>query len=172
MPGKNDWAVTCRNNLEEIDLKLTFEEIKALSIQRFMTKVSKAVSKYALSYLNQEKLKLRKVLHITHSVLRIENYLLPKSTSIIQAKFTFHARTRMLDVKLNYKNRPHLDLKCPLCRDPESLDSQQHLLLCTSLSDNNLTQLGGPVYSDLFCTEVLKQIVVATFLVERFKLRK
>ena len=61
---------------------------------------------------------------------------------------------------------------CPLCRDPESLDSQQHLLLCTSLADNNLTQLEGPAYSDLFSTEVLKQIAVATLLVERFKLRK
>ena len=78
----------------------------------------------------------------------------------------------MLDVKANLKNKAHLNLMCPLCRDPESLDSQQHLLLCTSLTDNNLTQLEGPVYGDLFSTEALKQIAVATLLVERFKLRK
>ena len=96
-PLKNDWALTCRKNLMELSLDITLDEIKALSKQRFLNKVKTAVSKLALTYLTVEKQKLSKVLHITHSVLRLENYLLPKATTIQLAKFTFHARNRMLD---------------------------------------------------------------------------
>ena len=134
--------------------------------------MSKAVSKIALSYLNKEKLKLRKVLHINHSILRIASYLLPRRTSIKDAKFIFHARTRMLDVKTNFKNKPHLDLLCPLCRDVNSFDNQQHLLKCTSLMDSTIILLDGPVYEDLFSDDVMQQIAVANVLVTKFTKRK
>ena len=109
------------------------------------------------------------MLHITHSVLRLENYLLPKSTGIQLAKFTFHARNRMLDLKTNFKNKAHTDFLCPVCKDPASLDSQQHLLQCALLTDNQVAQLDDvPEYGDLFSTNVKKQIAVATLLASMF----
>ena len=173
-PHKNDWALTCKKDLEELKLELTFDEIKSLSKQRFMTKVSKAVTKLALSYLITEKQKLTKVLHISYSVLKMEKYFLPNATSIKMVKFIFHARSRMLDLKSNYKNKVHADNHCPVCKDPSSVDSQQHLLECASLADDLMIQQSetGPAYDDLFSTDVKKIISVAKVLADRFQKRK
>jgi hypothetical protein len=54
-PTKNEWAVTVRQDLEELELNLKFYEIKRLSKEQFKTKVSKAMSKIALAYLLKEK---------------------------------------------------------------------------------------------------------------------
>ena len=44
-PLRNDWSLYCRKDMEEIELKLTFEEIQSMSKDRFKAIVSKAVTK-------------------------------------------------------------------------------------------------------------------------------
>ena len=34
-PEKNDWGFTCEKNIEDLNLNITFEEIKAMKDQRF-----------------------------------------------------------------------------------------------------------------------------------------
>ena len=51
-------------------------------------------------------MKHTKVLYIQHNKVEIQGYLLPKNvTSIQHAKFTFQARTRMLDLRANFKQK-------------------------------------------------------------------
>ena len=40
-PSKNDWAVTVRQDLEELELNLTFDEIQCLSKQKFLEQCQK-----------------------------------------------------------------------------------------------------------------------------------
>ena len=179
-PSKNDWALTIRQDLEELDLNVSFNEIKSLSKQQFKTKVSKAMSRIALEYLLKEKNKGGgeegqggKVAHIQFKELKIQEYLEPNSTSIQLSKFIFHARSRMLDMKVNFKNRPHSDLLCLTCRAPDSLDSQQHLLECPSLMDTEVVnQDEVPKYLDLFSNDIKKQTIVASVLEKKFRKRK
>jgi hypothetical protein len=42
-PSKNVWAGTLRQDLEELEFKLTFDEIQRLSKQQSKTKVSRAM---------------------------------------------------------------------------------------------------------------------------------
>ena len=72
----------------------------------------------------------------------------------------------------SFKNKRHLDLLFPLCRDVDSFDNQQHLLKCTSLMDSTIILLDGPVYEDLFSDDLMKQIAVANVLVTKFTKRK
>ena len=89
------------------------------------------------------------------------------------SKFIYHARSRMLDLKVNFKNRPHSDLLCPVCRNPDSLDSQQHLLQCPSLIDTEMVNPSeAPKYMDLFSNDVKKQTAVAFVLEKKFGKRK
>ena len=172
-PLRNDWSLTARQNLEELGLNLNFNEISKMSKGQFHAKASKAMSKLAFEYLLKEKNKAGeggKTSHIQYSELKVQSYLLPNQTSVKMAKFIFHARSRMLDCKNNYKNRNHADMFCSICRDPESLDSQQHLLICPSLVDADMVSAGSNIqYEDLFTDNVMKQEAVATILEKRLK---
>ena len=76
----------------------------------------------------------------------------------------------MLDLATNYPNKYKSKL-CQLCRDGKSLDSQEHLLNCPKLRNENQV-LGKMAYKDLFGDDIGKQIEVAKVLKEQFKKRK
>ena len=168
---KNDWALTCRKDMNELELKLTHEEIRKMSTQKFKSLVRNATNKLALNFLLAEKNKLSKVLHIQFTELKSQAYLLPQKISLKLAKFIYQARSRMLEVKTNYGNRNHINLFCPLCHDPTSTDTQQHLLHCVSLADNSVVQ-GVPQYDDLFSKDVNKLLKIAIVMEEKYLKRK
>ena len=89
-------------------------------------------------------------------------------------KFIFHARSRMLDVRENFKNKytkTSTLTKCPLgCAD---LDNQEHLLLCTKIENSSLISMKyQPNYQDLFSQASDKQIKIGIILQERLEKRK
>ena len=65
-PLKNDWSLTCREDLKSLTINLTYEEIRDLSKDQFKRNVKKAVSIQAFRYLLAEKSKLGKVNDIDH----------------------------------------------------------------------------------------------------------
>ena len=115
----------------------------------------------------------------------MQPYLLPSSNlTNTFSNFVFLARCRMLDMKSYYKGS-HQNLNCNLCssdkvpneRDPHTKyheDSQQHLLLCDEMNQNEVVNPihQGLMYEDLFSVDILKQIQLAIFLKSRFELRK
>ena len=67
--------------------------------------VKKACDKKALEFLNKKKEGHSKVLHLSHPNWEQQPYLKPNQmVSIDEAKFIFLLRTRMLDIKTNYRN--------------------------------------------------------------------
>ena len=125
-PQRNDWSLTCRKDLEE--LNLTFKQIGTQSKNKFKELVAKAITKMAFTYLLTEKAKLSKVSHIKYTEFKIQEYFAPNVTSLKSTKFLYHARSRILDVRKNYKNKYNGDLLCQVCGDLSSSDDQEHLL--------------------------------------------
>ena len=71
----------------------------------------------------------------------------------------FKMRTRMFDVRNNFRNMYASDAKCPLCQ--EGCDTQEHLLKCETL----LEAYGKPVlveYEDIFSknTDALLKVTI------------
>ena len=93
-------------------------------------KVREAIQKTAFTYLCAEKEKLSKVKSVPHSDIKMEQYLQPSVLEINQSKLLFSLRSRMLEVKVNFKNK-YSDLKCPICK--ESNDSQEHVFECEQI---------------------------------------
>ena len=58
-----------------------------------------------LAYLNSGKERYSKVKHITHSVLDMQDCLKPNDLSIKESKFTFAARSRMVDIRGNHSGQ-------------------------------------------------------------------
>ena len=163
-PVKNDWIETVKQDFETLNMELDMDGIKAMSEISFKRKVRKAVESEGLKYLN--KLKKgdgnntghSKVAHIEHKKLEMMDYLKPNIIAIEKAKFIFLIRNRMLDIKNNFKNR-YDNLLCIACKEVE--ETQEHLLACKALVDDNIVVDTFPRYDELFGVELNPKIVIA-----------
>ena len=171
-PLKTDWCNTVENDLKEYEIYQTYKEIKAMSEEKFKSVVKYKIKVKALQFLNELKSKHTKVLHIEHTTLSIQEYLLPPQVVEIQlAKFLFQSRTRMLECKDNFSHKYKLEeMGCPLGCNTK--DSQKHLFECDKLITSCVTKNNQPSYEDLFSDNVSSQLEVATILRERLKTRK
>ena len=168
-PVKDDWTLTVLDNLRDLGIKHTFEEIRKMSKQKFKTIVKEKISQVAFVFLQEEKGKLSKVKDLQYNKLKIQPYLLPNNLADVRlAKFVFSLRSRMLDIKCNYKNN-HSDLCCPVCKAEN--DDQQHLLLCEGLKDFSVADK-LPNYEDLLGNNFEKVIVIARILKKQYEARK
>ena len=172
-PIKGDWSTTVMDDLEALDIVLTAEQIKMSSQNQFRTLVNNSVEKKALEYLNKEKERKSKVLHISFNELKIQKYLEPSKISNELRKFTFLARTRMLDVEENFKKgNKQMTKPCPVCEVKDTRDSQEHLMFCQSLMEDNQPVKSVISYENLFEENFEKQIEVSQILQSNFKKRK
>ena len=75
----------------------------------------------------------------------------------------------MLNVKCNYRGK-YSDVLCPCCKLEE--DTQQHLLVCSSLSMDGVVAGSLPDYNDLFCENLSKQVQISSILKACYEERK
>ena len=90
--------------------------------------------------------------------MRMQDYLSPNEIGIHEAKFIFHLRTRMIDVRTNFSGS-YVDLRCPLCKREE--DTQKHLLECSKLNVENDLVSSLPTYCDIFSEKLELKVGVA-----------
>ena len=154
-PVKGDWSEMVNSDLSEINLQLTIEEIRGLSLESFRTKVKNAIEKAAFKWLLEEKNKKSKVKNLEYERLEIQNYLVSSQLKTTEKKLLFQLRTRMVDVRVNFKNR-HSDTICPVCGLSE--DEQNHVLECKVLLSNISDITTEKVeYEDIFHCDISKQ---------------
>ena len=169
-PSKGDWSLQVAKDLGEIDLALSLDEIKDLSVESFRTKVRKAVNVAAFKWLLNEKKDKSKVMDIEYQSLKIQEYLVSSNLETREKKFLFQLRMRMIDVKINYRSS-HADISCPLCKDAE--DSQQHVLKCPLLATNQMVLVNsGIAYNQIYQDDVKKQSEVTRVFMDLWKIRK
>ena len=129
----------------------------------FHTIVQKSVFQKALLDLTKIKLKHTKVKHIQNEKLNIQHYLQPNQFTISETKFAFHARTRMLRVRRNY-GQSFQDKFCPVCKEINAEDTQDHLLVCEALVNNNQMVDEVPEYPNLFREKIKKFVKILRIL--------
>ena len=167
-PVQNDGAVTCKEDLDKLQITQSWDEIRNLSKYSFRKIVREKIHQSALKTLVQEQKNLSKVKHFEFKNLRIQEYLLPNKLDLRLSKFVFLLRSRMLDVRCNYRNK-YADTLCPLCLVDQ--DTQQHLMVCTVLEDSEVV-VEVPVYEQLFQSNVDKLCQIATILKKKFEKRQ
>ena len=99
-PVKGDWCEMVNLDLREINLQLSMDEIRGLSIESFRKQVKKAIDKAAFKWLIEEKNKKSKVKVLNYDRLEIQNYLECSQLNTTEKKLLFQLRTRMVDVKV------------------------------------------------------------------------
>ena len=168
-PSNGDWGQSCKKDLEELEIQMEIDDIEKMTKNKFRNLVKKKTLEKALQHLNQVKAKHSKVLHLTHTKLEMQKYLEENEMSIHECKFLFSLRSRMIDVKTNYREK-HSDTMCPCCEETE--DSQQHLLSCSKIESDGEIVSSVPDYQDLFGSNLSKQVNMSRILKNRFGKRK
>ena len=163
---KGDWVLRVKKDIEELGLNLTFLEIARTSKSDLKKITREKVKSAALRYLTELKLSHSKSRNVRYGELQLQSYLQSSQSdlSIREKQFTFAARSRMLDVRSNFK----VGLKttqCQRCKDSE--ETQEHLLHCLTLRDGRVvTEV--PQYDDLLGEETQKIINISRILLTKF----
>ena len=70
----------------------------------------------------------------------------------------------MVNVKTNFRNLYENELECQTCEDDESIEDENHLLVCESLSNDeskkaNFRQVYGTVEDQLHIVKIFQNIL-------------
>ena len=171
-PVKGDWILQVRKDLEETEINDTLEDIQKMSIEEFKAKVKTSVKNSALKYLNSEKARMSKIMYISHDALELQPYLSPTVLEVSEAKLLFQLRSRMTNVKVNFRNK-YSNIICPVCDVEASEDSQQHVFECIEILKNkNIVAQDNILYSHIFDKDVEKQGAALRLFKHLWSIRK
>ena len=110
-------------------------------------------------------MQLKKGKDLKYSKLKTNEYLISNKFTVQQSKLLFKIRSRMLAVKMNFKNKykdNEVLLQCKICNNGE-MDDQQHVISCPSIANNQNINFK---YSDLF-SENLSTVKAAIIQFEK-----
>ena len=154
-PVQGDWTNQVKKDINEVALDTSMEEIKMMSKETFKEIVKASISKAAFIYLTDEKEKLSKIMNVSHNDVNLQPYFNPMSMDVDEAKFLFLLRSRMVEVKTNFRNK-YSDVLCPVCKISD--DTQQLLFECSELLKNiNILISNDIQYSHIFSENTDKQ---------------
>ena len=153
-PIRGDWVSTVREDLSDLKINMSFEEIQNTSKEGFKKLVKEKVNEAALDYLKSLQKTHSKSKNLKYSELCLQQYLKSKTSkmTIMEKSFAFAARSRTIDVNY-YKSRGQKDLKCRLGCDEE--ENQAHLLLCKALAGSDIVK-DVPNHDDIYVNDVPK----------------
>ena len=169
-PTRGDWVSTVKQDLAEVKINMSFEEIANVSEEAFKNFVKEKVQKAALDYLKNLQLIHSKSKNQCYNELSLQGYLKSGTSNmtIKEKSFCFAARSRMIDVRCNYPQGQG-QLMCRLgCNKKET---QNHLLECGALTDSNIVQ-ELPTYADIHGKDIAKMERTSKILQAKFKLLK
>ena len=170
-PSVGDWILTVLQDIETLNLNLSIEGILVISKSSFKKKVKQAIRDKAFEYLVSQQATHSKAKPLKYSKLQLQPYLQPGvvDLTIKEKAFVFEARSRMMDIRDNFKIG-NSDLKCRACK--VEVEDQPHLLRCTKLVENGEIVRDIPNYSDLFGEDAAKVVAVSRILQRKFTMLK
>ena len=111
-PTKGDWASLCKNDIQKLDLKLSFEDIKTIKKSEFKQLLNEKTRKAALFYLLCKQGK--KGRENKYPYLEMAEYLLPinNKLTIDEKCEMFAVKNSMIDIPANFSSKIEVKCKC------------------------------------------------------------
>ena len=169
-PTKKDWVTTVKKDIEDLDLNVTFEDIKVMKKSSFKNMLKQSIEKKALKDLEEKKSSHSKVSHLQHEYLRMKTYLMPTQVKMSreEKQLIFQLRSRVTQVKMNYR-KMHERLECEICELED--ETQKHVYECTKLLDMNKNIDKIPTYENIFDGNVMDQLEIAKIFKQNMEMR-
>ena len=147
-PTHNDWISNIQGVLKNCNITCTEQEIANMSKMKFKKIVKEQIQHKVMAYLIglQNSHKKSQSLHLE---AKMQEYLVSSEISLRDKKLLFKLRSKMLNVKSNFKNL-HTNLHCSLCLDKESEENEVHLLSCPFIKNKIGNELEDVNFGDIF----------------------
>ena len=161
-----DWVSQVFDDMKELDLNLSFEEIKVMKKGKFKVILDRATQDKALEELNKKKINHSKGKDLKYGTLEMQKYLKPNhiKSKKEDAITIFKLRTRMSDVKANFRMK-YENIECQLCNEQEE-ETQLHIFTCKiNCRENNID------YEKIFGKDVEYQLEIARIFEENIRIR-
>ena len=142
-PIKGDWASTCLQDIKDLEMDITLEEIKTVSLFKFKRLLKKHIEQKSLKYLKGKQ--GSKGIDIRYPTLKMAEYLMPNSecSSIEQQRYIFGIRNRMISLPVNFPQNK-MEIKC-VCGQREDM---QHVYQCKYWNTEQETTEYEMIYRD------------------------
>ena len=106
-----------------------------MSKYSFKKIVDKKVNSFAFNYLKEKAEKHSKSQNILkelegQTILKRKSYLKDNVLHKTDAQLLFSLRSKMMDVKSNFRNLYNNDMTCRICKQPGSYENEDYLLIC------------------------------------------
>ena len=149
------------NNMEQLNIKLSDEEIMQLSKHKFKALVTTAVEEAAIKYLNEKAVSHSKSGVLIKPRLTREKYFEDQRFKRSEVELLFALRTRTVrDIKANFPTQYGSNLTCELCH--VTACCQEHLLSCIKLKQH--VKIPSDVcYADIFDNTDKQLIIIRIF---------
>ena len=164
MPTKGDWVSTCQNDLKELKISHTFDEIKLMSKNQFNKLLKERLRENALKYLaGKQGSKGSETIYLD---LSMSEYLLPTNSelSIEEKQQLFSVKTRMKNIPSNYP-KPNESYVCH-CGQREDME---HIYICEMYNEGKKTELE---YEKIHTGNISEQIKVFRTFETNFEKRR
>ena len=165
-PTRGDWVSSVQQDMHDLELEMTFDQIKAYSQEAFKDIVRKHVRISALTMLTQIQQTHSKSKKMQYNDLKMQNYLSSenKVMTIKEKVFAFTARAHMLELKGNFK-AGKTNINCSLGCD--KVEDQKHIFECPVLevdvSEENIE------YDNIYLSDQKKIRMVTQRLMKRLE---
>ena len=142
-PKRGDWPSMCKKNLKYLNINLTIQEIKDMSITYYTRLVRNKCRETAYSYLMQKRGK--KGSEMEYKEIQMADYLLPNDHILIEEQRSIFAmRNMMTDIPSNFISEKNNISVC-ICKEKEEM---KHLYICKYLSEKEPEITYEKLYSD------------------------
>eukprot|EP00092_Neocalanus_flemingeri_P051013 GFUD01059162.1.p1 GENE.GFUD01059162.1~~GFUD01059162.1.p1 ORF type:complete len:206 (-),score=48.58 GFUD01059162.1:20-637(-) len=167
-PVKNDFVKTCERYLDNLNLKISFEQIGKMSKYKLKKIVKQKTMEAAFKYLIDEQIKQTKIWDIKYQNLEMQEYLLEGNVNTEISKVIFKARGKTLDIKTQKKWKYHDNL-CVGCGI--SVETVDEILTCTGLCEQNDVVKKQITYNLVFGDSTSDMVEVGKALKKKLRLR-
>ena len=152
-PAKDDWTTQVQEDLLDLNIDLSIEEIRKKSPNSFKRLVKVKTKEYTLDHLLKIKEKHSKMDNLDYIDLKLQNYLKDEKILVKEAKTLYRFRTRAAKFGENMKNNCNVSTACPLCHVQP--DTQEHSLKCPVVRTR--VEVKGN-YRDIFLEDIPSNI--------------
>ena len=125
---KKDWANYIQDLRHAYNLPINDDNVRQMTLEQWKAFAKTFIRDEAFMQLMAQCKSNKKTMHLTYHSVKRAAYLEKLEPNL--ARSVFKGKVRMLDIKINYKDKYSNDLNCPLCKmETEMFD---HLFQCIS----------------------------------------
>ena len=162
---KGDWFQIIQKTKEMFSIDKSDEEIKEMKKDAFKSYVDKKVDIGAFEHLQKLARKHSKSKYTwNQKKLEKQNYLNDIRFSKQDIQLLFALKSRMVNVKTNFRNLYNNNLECQTCNNNSCIEDENHILNCENLKTEesvkiNFNQVYGYVEEQLRAVKIFKTVL-------------